>query len=425
VLDVPLNSQATITIDVVADDGTMAKYSVIVRRTLALHAEIFLPGTRVALTPGGHGFALSGSMMTALQTGKDGSISLALYARAGTNWLLQDNVPKPPDRSYRSVALNERWLAAGAWGGANTMDGLVNVADRTQLPYRAVLHALQPAAPEDWFGGDVALYGDTLAVLSATRVHIYEYVDQAWKHVAQFDVGGHMLALGDGVLAVGVSNGIKAYRRSGATWSSVSLGGSTSDIDVSALAISSGALAAVERYVCIFSCSGTAPNLHLFDMVGTDWPRTTVAPLFGANVPRRLDPNGFGIGLALDETVALTSAIAEASLRGGVNSAAPPDVSGLPELSSVFEGIGVVYVRAKRGKEWKIEAVLGPRIRSNPLAQPAAFGAAIHADRGLIGVVAQSWPAQGQEDEAGGGGAIYIFGPDCSKVPPGAEVLGC
>jgi Cadherin-like beta sandwich domain len=432
-----LNVPRRVKIDVVADSGKATTYTVTMRRTLALHAEIVNPRPGATAFGGigqdsshhGKGIALNGNLLAAAIAGpEDGEGTVALYNRAADGtWTFLDSVGSPVERRGlygAAIALTTTWLAIGAPGISPgspekpSVAGGVYLFQRSLLPNRAEQIYLPPPSGSEEFGHTLALQDETLAVLSDHRLHVFELRNSTWTAVGQFDVRGYSIAMtGDRIAVSERETVVHTYRRVGDAWREDGyIGDSAGGALGGVLTSSENGFAITSLYACLTSCIGMEPLLRSYEPLADGWSAASIGPPFGPAVPRALDPNGFGADLGWSGRLAVVGAPGEASQRGGIH-VQPGTLEGI-NLQAGGWGLGVAYffVRASRG--WRLDALAGPTIHADGTQQVLAFGTSVAVDHGLIAVSAPM-------NIALLAGTIYIFGPDCTGVPHRPSVPGC
>ncbi|HVV84016.1 MAG TPA: FG-GAP repeat protein [Kofleriaceae bacterium] len=130
------------------------------------------------------------------------------------------------DRFGQSVALSGDYLAASApsydAGTGNLGDnfGQVYIFHRSGASWsQSAIVDPMPRVVEDYFGTQVALDGDSLAVLTASRTYVYRRAGASWnEEPVPADATGTGLDLEGDDLVVGT----RTYHRTGTSWSFVS-----------------------------------------------------------------------------------------------------------------------------------------------------------------------------------------------------------
>jgi hypothetical protein len=429
-----LNVSKRVAIEATASSGNSQTYAVILRRTLVLQAEIPNPNpsgrsfglvTRSS-THRGSTIALKTGLLAAVIEGPEaGDGRVALFTRASSGswvWSTYIGTPKPGASYGAAITLTDDWLAIGAPGRPASSDGQtpavaggVYVFQRNLLPHRAEEIRLDSPDGAVEFGHSVALLNKTLAVLSDRQLHIYELRNNAWIGVSHFDVAGYSVAITDDRIAVSEQErAVRLYRRTGDEWSDEGyLRDSTGNVLGGVLASSQHGFATTSLYACLFACVGQEPSVRFYEPLDSGWSSAAIGPPFGIAVPRALDPNGFGLGLAWSDKLSVVGAPSEGSLRGGVH----PQPETLEDFNSDPANLnyGIAYFFVKHSDGWQMDAVVGPVVQTDPTKlQATGFGYATAIDQGTFAVAAPV-----------GSGAIYIFGPNCSASPPSAGVPGC
>jgi hypothetical protein len=420
---VSINRPVTMSLQAAATSGAMHTYRVTVRRTLALQAT--LRSNLADATTFGTALAMSGGMLMA--TSKTPSQDeVSLFTRFGRTWTWIRTIewsPQVEKRLGSAMAMNDKWLVIGAPGSGTTFPGEVYCYRRSEVGLQRPPIILSVAG-ESYFGTTVAIDGDLLAVVTA-RLHIF---DLSTADVSRVSItppyGGDSVDIEGDLLVVsgprrGTEDSTYAFRRGATGWL---LSGPLRDsprVYGGRVSISNGEVHVADTYIFASPFVGAPqPILHSFIFDGNSWLGSNVAlPAFPA-VSATVDPNAFGFTpIASDDRVVIVSAGVEGSKRFGIHRASDPFV---PAVASErpTDGLGLVYVFVKARSGWRLEAFLGPPQASVADAQMQGFGVGVAYDSGLIAISANT-------TVGGAAGAVYVYGPDCSQVPAGAQVPGC
>lgn len=313
----------------------------------------------------------------------------------GTSWIDGDELGPPvlPASYGRAVATDGSRVVVGAPSADGTQPnaGAAFVFSRNGSGWRleSELAAKAPLA-RSYFGSDVAVNGDTIAVSAPGSpegaVHVFELSSDGWSEVAQLkapagDGGarrfGSAIALGAEWLAVGapagedsVTGAVFLFRRSNGTWQPASIieAHGTEDRFASAVAL--------DRQTLLVGAPAieSEPVVHAFRWDGVEWQED------GILRPDQDDSFHFGAAVAVTGEIAVVGAPGSA-----VESAA---------------SAGKAYLYSRRPDGWHLTTSLTlEEGRSDD-----AFGAslALDGDRILIG-------ATGDDEAAPDSGAAYLF----------------
>lgn len=431
---IELNSETRVEIQVTADSGAKRAYSVVLRRTLVLQATIKSP-IASHIETFGRELSLNGNMLVASTVASDSAasdgprvITFSVFVRDGLSW---------KHLTYLSSNRGDAGSAAVAndWLVATSDPTRVIVHKRSALAENQApwAYELRPDSGEVGFGAKVAVNGNVAVVASASTLHVYE--------LGTWDVDGQPLQTrlpltdrrfapawisieGDWIVASAGTGVPTVVRKDASGWKATTWPGPTEGVDHS-VSCFGGEIAYAATYGCIFGCVGTTAQLDVFARSGDSWVRSSTRIPSKPEVPIALDPNGFGMGLAQGPNMVIVGAPLVWSQRLPVNRMSDPFVPPADDQLTALYGAAYVFVRGRSG--WVADAVLSPSKEATPESQPVGLGLAISYSDGLLAVSAPSHGSGlGQEwrnDSASG--AIYIYGPDCTKVPTGAQVPGC
>lgn len=423
VVTVTLNQPSRLQFSVTSDSGDVKTYAVTLRRTLKLQAT-FGDGSPDNSDYFGSALATNGDLLAVTNT-SGASTYVDFYTRSPDgrwSYVLQ----APGTSKANRVALGDRWLAV------STADGTAYALDRTLGPGHALPIPLPSSPAAEGFGKSIAVEGNLVTVLSSSALHTYELSDTSSIRQTTVPVGeAQFMAMRDNLLVTskpGTSTpdvdpeAANVRVRAGADWGPAKrpdsgpphlLGG--------AVGVGDGRIYAADFYGCFTTCTGQTPTFNVFDRSGDQWERSRVTIPAAPNVPRESHPVMFGTAMAVGPDFVVVSAPWVLGLQPGVvrsgdpQAPAPTEVAGVPYF-------GLAYVFVKRAGAWVLEATLGPARAESPERQPGGFGSAMDYSDGRIVISA---PIRGGGPSPGAGGEVYVFGPDCSVVPEGADVLGC
>jgi hypothetical protein len=432
---IELNKEFRVEVQVTANGGAVRTYSIVFRRTLVLQATIKdLRRTHIEMF--GRELMLNGNLLVASSIVSDSSeaegprtTTFSIYRRNGVSWDLLSYLASV-NGDTGSVALGDDWLAVARGPGQVIVHKRSEIGPNT-APWA---YSLVADPGETGFGSKVAVAGNLAVVASTSMLHIYElgtWAEDNKPLQTRLPLNDRrytpkwLSIEGDWVVASSAGNSTPAiYHRDTSGWKATAWPGKTATSDHS-VTFFGGEIAYVEHYACVFGCIGTVPELEIFSSGASGWIRSSVRLPAKPDVPQAQDPNGFGMGLAQGPNLVLVGAPLVGSLRPPISRMSDPFVSLGEERPTALYGSAYIFVRKQAG--WVADAILSPVGESAAESQPVLMGASASYSNGLLAVAA---PAHGdglsptwRTDYFSG--AIYIYGPDCTKVPAGAQVPGC
>jgi hypothetical protein len=286
-------------------------------------------------------------------------------------------------------------VVAVTGSNGESVDYTLTVARGAEVIEQIAYGKASNTGASDFFGGSIALAGDTLVVGAA----------------------------GEASSAIGVSNNqaddtaddsgaVYVFRRTGTTWAqeayikasnteegdgfggSVSLFGDT-------LAVGAPGEASSARGVNGDQANNTAANsgaVYLFQRTGTNWTQEAYLKSSNSELGDR-----FGVQVALSEDVLAVGAFKEDSSATGVNG---------NQADNSIAGSGAVYVYRRSGTSWSQEAY----VKASNTGNNDSFGEslALSGDTLAVGARGERSSATGINGDQGDGalfdgGAVYVF----------------
>ena len=447
-----VNTSDGFSIVVASNTDTRLTYTVTVRRSLVQRAYVKYDGSKTdADLALGSSIAMDGERLVyGMPGGKyidianAGSVGVLLRAGRGFRQgaAISPPTPQAEARFGTRVALDGNYLAISA--PSEDEGELVDVGAVYVFEYSATsgykrvarLNQAGSTLPERNFGETIAIGGDVLAVSgNGQRVHMYRRIGGNWMSQGYLEwpadgFFGAALATDGTWLAVGGGGpDVQLYRYTPALtnpWQhqGTLLPDTTAENNFgSALAFRGDMLAVSSSYACWMGCNGLA-SAYTFARDGTAWNKVgRIEAQRPPDVPANAAPGWYGLYMAFDGRTVVTSAMAEPLVARGVFPSVPIAIT---EGASAV-GAGYVYDTSGGGLE------LAAYLKASNAEGGDGFGTAVGVADGFIAI-----GAAGEDSSTGGvrseaaddnaaldGGAIYIFGADCSLLAAGASVPGC